>query len=186
MQNQQNKIETSKPSKEGRCAKEMEVYELLETLGISFERLDHEETATIEACHEVDRQLGVSMCKNLFLCNSQKTKFYLLLMPGETKFITKELCRQINSARLSFAPAQYMEKYLNITPGAVSIMGLMNDKEKAISLLLDKKIMESEYLGCHPCVNTASLKVKTIDIISKFLAFTGHDYTVVELTGDEK
>lgn len=174
----------TKPSPEGRLPKEMAVYELLEELQISYERLDHEATATIEACQDVDKLLGIEICKNLFLCNTQKTKFYLLMMPGRKKFRTKEVSKQIQSARLSFATAEYMEEFLNITPGAVSIMGLMNDKDKRVQLLIDRDVLEAEYLGCHPCVNTASLKLKTKDVIEKFLAYTGHDYITVELMED--
>lgn len=178
-------IYKGKPSPEGRLSRETAVYELLEKLNIPYERLDHEAVASIEACQGVDKILDIKLCKNLFLCNAQRTKFYLLLMPGEKKFSTKEVCRQIQSARLSFAPEQYMEKLLNISPGAVSVMGLMNDKDNEVRLLIDREVLESEYLGCHPCVNTTSLKLKTADVISRFLPYTGHDYTVVELTDDE-
>ena len=171
----------NRPSPEGRQPEEMAVYELLEQLHIPYERLDHGATATIEACQDVDRLLGIEICKNLFLCNAQKTSFYLLMMPGRKKFSTKEVCRQIGSSRLSFAPAEFMEEYLHIRPGAVSVMGLMNDREKRVRLLIDGDVLESEYIGCHPCVNTASLKIKTMDLLSRFLPFTGHDYTVVEL-----
>ncbi len=172
---------TTKPSPEGRLAKEMAVYDLLEELHIPYERVDHEEAASIEDCQNVDKLLGIQICKNLFLCNSQKTAFYLLLMPGEKKFLTKDLSKQIGSARLSFAGAEYMERFLNITPGSVSIMGLMNDNEHQVKLLIDRDVLKDEYLGCHPCVNTSSLKLKMADVLEKFLPFTGHDYTVVEL-----
>lgn len=172
---------TTKPSPEGRLAKEMAVYDLLEELHIPYERVDHEEAASIEDCHNVDKLLGIQICKNLFLCNSQKTAFYLLLMPGEKKFLTKDLSKQIGSARLSFAGAEYMERFLNITPGSVSIMGLMNDREHQVKLLIDKDVLKEEYFGCHPCINTSSLKLKTTDVLEKFLPFTGHDYTVVNL-----
>lgn len=169
------------PSPEGRMEKEMAVYALLEKLQIPYLRLDHEPMMTIEACADVDRLLGITICKNLFLCNAQKTKFYLLLMPGAKRFDTKTFCRQIESPRLSFAPAEYMEKFLNITPGSVSIMGLMNDAEKQVSLYIDKEVLESEEIGCHPCINTSSLRLKTADVLNKFLPYTGHGYGVVEL-----
>lgn len=172
---------TTKPSPEGRLAKEMAVYDLLEELHIPYARVDHEEAASIEDCHNVDKLLGIQICKNLFLCNSQKTAFYLLLMPGEKKFLTKDLSKQIGSARLSFAGAEYMEKFLNITPGSVSIMGLMNDREHQVKLLIDKDVLKDEYFGCHPCINTSSLKLKMADVLEKFLPYTGHDYTVVNL-----
>lgn len=173
------------PEKEGRLPREMAVYHLLKQLEIPYKRMDHEAMATIEACRGVDELLGITMCKNLFLCNSQKTQFYLLMMPGDKKFKTKELSKQIGSARLSFASEEFMEEFLHISPGAVSIMGLMNDKENRVRLLIDEDVLKEEYLGCHPCVNTASLKLRTTDVLEKFLPYVKHDYTVVQLTGEE-
>ena len=164
-----------------RLEREIQVYDLLDRLGIAYERTDHEEANTMEACNEIDKILDVVICKNLFLCNRQETQFYLLMMPGDKPFKTKDLSKQIGSARLSFAKAEYMEEYLHIKPGAVSIMGLMNDTEKHVQLLVDKPVLESEYLGCHPCVSTSSMKLKTKDILEKFLPAVGHDMVVVEL-----
>ena len=172
------------PSPNGRLHKEMAVYELLDNLNIPYLRLDHEVTASVEACHDVDRILGIHICKNLFLCNAQKTDFYLLMMPGDKKFKTKELSAQIHSARLSFAGPEYMEEFLNISPGSVSVIGLMNDGNKRVRLLIDRDILQDEYVGCHPCVNTSSLKIKTEDILNKFLPYVEHDYTVVDLVGE--
>ncbi len=166
---------------EGRLEREIRVYDLLDRLGIAYDRVDHQAVMTMEGCQEIDGTLGVSMCKNLFLCNAQKTSFYLLLMPDDKKFRTKDLSRQIQSARLSFAGAEYMEKYLDIEPGAVSVMGLMNDTGQNVRLLIDRETLEAEYLGCHPCVNTSSLKIKMSDILEKFLPDTGHGYTAVDL-----
>lgn len=174
----------TKPSHKGRLSKEMAVYDLLEQLQIPYLRLDHEVTASVEACHDVESILGIHICKNLFLCNSQRTQFYLLMMPGGKKFKTKELSAQINSARLSFAEAEYMEKFLNITPGSVSVMGLMNDKDKRVRLLIDRDVLAEEYIGCHPCVNTSSLRLRTADVLERFLPYVGHEYTEVELTGE--
>lgn len=165
----------------GRLEKEIKVYDLLDSLGIEYERTDHEEANTMEACNEIDKVLDVIICKNLFLCNRQETQFYLLMMPGEKPFKTKDISKQIGSARLSFGKAEFMEEYLNIKPGAVSIMGLMNDTEKHVQLLIDKPVLESEYLGCHPCVSTSSLKLKTKDVLEKFLPAVGHEPIVVDL-----
>lgn len=172
------------PEEENRLPREMAVYQLLKELKLPYKRLDHEATATIEACRGVDELLGITMCKNLFLCNTQKTQFYLLLMPGDKKFKTKELSKQIGSARLSFASEEFMEEFLHISPGAVSVMGLMNDKDNRVRLLIDEDILKEEYLGCHPCVNTASLRIKTEDVIKKFLPYVKHEYTVVHLLGE--
>lgn len=142
---------------------------------------------TMEACEEIDRTLsegvekGVAICKNLFLCNRQATDFYLLLIPGDKPFKTKYLSAQIGSSRLSFAKPEYMEQYLDITPGSVSVLGLMNDTDHKVNLVFDGDILRSEYIGCHPCMNTSSLKIKTSDILEKFLPYTGHTWTSVEL-----
>ena len=165
----------------GRPDKEIRVYDLLDSLGIEYDRTDHEAAMTMEDCNEIDRILDVIICKNLFLCNRQKTKFYLLMMPGDKVFKTKDISQQIGSARLSFAGAEEMEQFLDITPGSVSVMGLMNDTENHVQLLMDKPVAESELLGCHPCVNTASLRMKTRDVMEKFLPAVHHDAIVVDL-----
>ena len=165
----------------GRLPKEIKTYDILDKLEIPFTRVDHEVVATVEACGEVDRLLQSPLCKNLFLCNSQKTKFYLLMMPGRKRFVTKEFCRQIESPRLSFAPEEYMIKFLDITPGSVSVFGLANDTEKQVKLVIDKDILEGARVGCHPCINTSSLCVAMKDIIEKFLPYVEHDYMVVDL-----
>jgi Ala-tRNA(Pro) deacylase len=168
-----------------RLPREIRTYDFLDSLGIEYFRTDHEAANTMEACNRIDAVLGVVICKNLFLCNRQKTAFYLLMMPGDKKFKTKELSAQINSARLSFADPEDMLKYLDIEPGAVSIMGLMNDKDHAVQLLIDEDVLKGSQIGCHPCVNTSSLKMDTKDVIEKFLPATGHDYMTVHLVGED-
>lgn len=168
----------------GRLAREVRTYDYLDALGIAYQRTDHERADNMEACNVIDAVLGVIICKNLFLCNRQKTKFYLLMMPGDKKFKTKELSSQINSSRLSFAEPEDMLKYLDIEPGAVSIMGLMNDIGHDVSLLIDEDVLKDEYVGCHPCVCTSSLKIRTSDVIERFLPSTGHDYQTVHLVGE--
>ena len=170
-----------KPSHKGRLLKEMAVYELLDKLEISYQRVDHEAAATVEDCHDVDEALGIHICKNLFLCNRQKTDFYLLMMPGLKKFKTKELSAQLGVARLSFAEAAYMEEFLDITPGSVSVMGLMNDRGNQVTLLIDEDVIREEYVGCHPCINTSSIRMKMDDLLQKFLPAVRHEYTSVHL-----
>lgn len=173
-------------AEEGRLEKEIRTYDLLDSLGIEYWRIDHEAAFTMEACEEIDRTLGDAViCKNLFLCNRQKTDFYLLMMPGDKTFKTKELSHQIGSARLSFADAEDMEKYLDITPGSVSVMGLMNDRDHAVRLLVDEDVLKGEYFGCHPCVNSSSLKLRVADVFGSFLEAVHHDMTVVKLVGEE-
>ena len=178
------KLENGRPENtEGRLEKEIRVYDFLDKLGVEYQRVDHEAAMTMEACEEIDRTLGdgTAICKNLFLCNRQETDFYLLLMPGDKPFKTKDLSKQINSARLSFADESYMEEFLDITPGSVSIMGLMNDTDNHVQLLMDKEVLEGETLGCHPCINTSSLKLKTKEVMQKFLPAVHHEAVIVEL-----
>lgn len=172
---------TTRPDPAGRLPKEMAVYDFLERLEIPYVRVDHEVTPSIEACHDVDKMLGISLCKNLFLCNAGKTKFYLLMMPGDKQFKTKDLSKQIQSSRLSFAPAEFMEKLLAITPGSVSVLGLMNDKNHQVQLVIDQEVVKQEYLGCHPCINTSSLKLRTSDVLYKLLPALGHEPVFVQL-----
>lgn len=172
---------------DGRLDKEIRVYDFLDKLGIQYQRIDHEAAMTMEACKEIDRALGdnTTICKNLFLCNRQETDFYLLLMPGDKPFKTKDLSAQIHSARLSFAKPEYMEKYLDITPGSVSVLGLMNDSDKKVQLLIDEDVMKEPYFGCHPCINTSSLKFTTEDLMQKIIPALEHEPVTVTLPTPE-
>ena len=170
----------------GRLEREIKVYDLLDSLGIKYFRTDHGPADTMEACHEIDAVLETLVCKNLFLCNRQQTQFYLLMMPGDKPFKTKDLSKQIDSARLSFASPEHMEEFLHISPGSVSIMGLMNDTKNRVQLLVDKPVIESEDLGCHPCVNTSSLKMRTRDVFEKFLPAVHHEPIIVDLPFPEE
>ena len=163
-----------------RLPKEQRCYDMLDRLGIAYSRVDHKHADTIEACHEIEQTLGAEICKNLFLTNRQQTEFYLLLMPGDKPFKTKILSKQIGSARLSVASPVHMQELLDITPGAVSVLGLMNDIGK-VHLVIDSDLLKDEFIGCHPCINTSTLKIKTADMIEKFLPEVGHEYAVVEL-----
>ena len=181
------KLEKGSPADySDRLEKEKRCYELLDNLGLEYFRCDHPDANanTMEDCRAIDAILEALVCKNLFLCNRQETQFYLLMMPGDKPFKTKELSSQIGSARLSFASAEYMEKFLDITPGSVSILGLMNDKDKAVKLLVDEDVLKDEFVGCHPCINTTSLKLKKADMFGAVLEKLGHEMTVVKLTGN--
>ncbi len=172
-------------SMDGREEKEIRVYDLLDELGIYYDQVDHPRADNMEACRAVDEVLNAVICKNLFLCNRQQTNFYLLMIPDGKVFKTKELSKQIGSARLSFAPPEKMTEYLNIEPGAVSVMGLMNDTENHVRLLVDEDVLAGEWVGCHPCVNTASIQLHTEDLFTRFLERVHHDYTPVHLVGEE-
>ena len=166
---------------EGRLPKEIRSYDLLDSLGVEYERIDHEPAMTMEICEAIDAALGATICKNLFLCNRQETDFYLLMMPGDKPFKTKDLSSQIGSSRLSFASPEHMERFLDITPGSVSVLGLMNDKDGAVRLLIDEDVLGGEYIGCHPCINTSSLRIRTADMMEKVIPAMKHSPTMVKL-----
>ena len=165
----------------GRLEKEIRTYDFLDGLGVEYDRVDHGPAMTMEDCKEADEILQATICKNLFLCNRQKTAFYLLMIPDTKVFHTKDLSAQIGSARLSFASPEYMEEFLDITPGSVSVMGLMNDKEHRVQLLIDEDVLGGEYIGCHPCINTSSIRLKTKDLVEKVIPAMNHPFMKVKL-----
>ena len=156
-------------------------FSLLEELGIGYDRVSSEPADTMEKCAAVGEALGMSVCKNLFLCNRQKTQFYLLCMGPDKPFHTKDLSRQIGSARLSFAPEESLWELLRCTPGSATILGLPNDKERLVQLLMEREVYQAEYFSCHPCVCTSTLKLKTADVLEKFLPRTGHQVKLVDM-----
>ena len=166
---------------EGRLDKEIRCYDLLDTLGVEYQRIDHEAAMTMEACAEIGKVLDATICKNLLLCNRQCTSFYLLMIPGDKQFKTSVLSREIGSSRLSFAKPEYMEEYLDITPGSVSVLGLMNDHDHHVQLLMDEDVLKGEYFGCHPCINTSSLRIRTADLLEKILPAMDHPARIVAL-----
>ena len=169
----------------GRLDKEIRVYDFLDRLGVTYTRVDHEEANTMEACAAIDDILGTTICKNLLLCNRQCTDFYLLMLPGGKPFRTSELSKQIGSSRLSFADGSYMEQFLDITPGSLSVLGLMNDKEDRVQLLIDEELLQGDCIGCHPCINTSSLAIKTAELMEKIIPATGHEPRMVSLSTPE-
>jgi len=175
-------LQTGRPADfADRLAKEQRVYELLDSLGIAYTRVDHAPAMTMEACAAVDAALGTVMCKNLLLCNRQCTDFYLLLMPGDKPFKTSVLSKQIGSSRLSFADGSYMEQFLDITPGSLSVLGLMNDRDHRVRLLIDGDVLKGETVGVHPCINTSSLGIAVRDLTEKLIPALGHAPTMVSL-----
>ena len=176
------KLEQGRPVDfEAREAKEQRVYALLDGLEIAYQRIDHEAAMTMEACREVDEALGATICKNLLLCNRQGTAYYLLMLPGEKTFKTSVFSKLIGSSRLSFAPGEAMVELLDILPGSLSVMGLMNDRENRVTLYVDGDILRGEFVGCHPCVNTSSLRIRTADLVERIIPAMGHEMHVVEL-----
>lgn len=176
------KLQNGRPADTtGRLEKELRCYDLLDRLGVPYERVDHAPAMTMEVCQEIDRVLNAVICKNLFLCNRQKTAFYLLTMPGGKPFQTKVLSAQLGTTRLSFAPPELMGSMLRCTPGSASVLGLAYDTERRVRLVMDRAVHDAAWFGCHPCKNDASLRLRTEDLLHVFLPHTGHDVTVVDL-----
>ena len=176
------KLQNGRPADTtGRLEKELRCYDLLDRLGVPYERVDHAPAMTMEVCQEIDRVLNAVICKNLFLCNRQKTQFYLLCMEPDKPFHTKDLSAQIGSARLSFAPEEKLWELLHCTPGSATILGLANDADHQVRLLMERGVYEAPFLSCHPCICTSSLKLKMSDVLAKLLPHTGHEITVVDL-----
>ncbi len=156
-------------------------FALLDSLHVPYRRVEHEPAETMEVCAAVSDALGARICKNLFLCNRQQTAFYLLTMPEDKPFYTKDLSHQIGSSRLSFAPPDKMEELLGCSPGSASVLGLANDTERRVHLVMDREVAEAEQFACHPCDNTGSLTIATRDLLEKVLPHTGHAWEIVEL-----
>ena len=175
-------MQKGRPADEsGRMDKEIRTYDFLDTLGVPFDRIDHDPAMTMEDCVEVDKIFGATMCKNLFLCNRQKTRFYLLLIPGDKHFLTRELSGHLGVSRLSFADAEHMLRYLDITPGSVSVMGLLNDKENNVQLVIDRNVVKAEWFACHPCINTSSIRFSMKDFLEKIIPALKHEAVYVDL-----
>ena len=181
------KLEQGRPADfAARLPKGVRVYDLLDHLEVDYQYIDHEAAMTMEACAAIDEAMGATMCKNLMLCNRQCTAFYLLLLPGDKPFKTSVLSKQIGSSRLSFAGAEYMERFLDITPGSLSVLGLMNDTDHQVQLLIDQDVLEGEFIGCHPCINTSSLRLRTRDLMEKIIPAMGHEPRIVNLPAVEE
>ena len=166
----------------GRLDKEIRCYDLLDRLGVSYQRIDHVEANTMEACAAIDEALNATICKNLLLCNRQHTSFYLLMLPGNKHFKTSVFSKQIGSSRLSFADPEYMEAFLGITPGSVSVLGLMNDRENKVQLVIDEDVLKGDFFGCHPCINTSSLRIATKDLVEKIIPAMGHEPLILPIS----
>ena len=138
----------------------------------------------MEECEAVSQALHTPICKNLFLCNRQKTAFYLLLLPASKPFRTKEITAQLGCARLSFAGEEQLASLLHLTPGSATIFGLQYDTENRVQLVVDRDLLYEAYFGCHPCINTSTIRLKTSDVFDRLTHALHHDYTLVTLKGE--
>jgi len=164
-----------------RSSVELACYDLLDRLSIPYSHLDHPPAATMQDCIEIDRRLGCAMCKNLFLTNKQKTRFFLLLMPADKPFRTADFSKIVASSRLSFASSEDMERLLGLSPGAVTLLGLMHDTNNEVTLCVDEELLTQDLIGIHPCVNTSSISLAVSDAFGPLIAAMHHEMTIVQL-----
>ena len=164
-----------------RPAKEIRTYDFLDHLGIEYYRIDHAPATgdDLSLLAAIEESLDARICNNLLLANRQRTRFYMLMLPSDKRFRSSEVSKQAGSSRLHFAEPEYMEELIDCTPGSASIMGLINDRDRRVQLLVDEDILRSEYVGCHPCINTSSLRIRSKDLFETFLQAAEHDYIAV-------
>lgn len=172
---------TGRPEKGSRAEIEERSYDLLDALGISFTRVDHDSASSMDDLNEADKILGCTIAKNLFLTNRQQTDFYLLVMPGSKPFKTKYLSAQLGCSRLSFASEEHLEALLGVKSGSASVLGLMNDSEKRVKLVFDAELLKQPLFACHPCINTSSIAFSTEAMLQKLLPALGAEPALVEL-----
>lgn len=160
---------------------EKKVFALLDKLKIAYECVENDVVESMEECKEVDEALGTEIRKSIFLCNKKKTSFFLVVMPAEKSLDTATLSNKIGVPHLSFASAEHMEQHLGALPGSASVMGLINDEDDYVQLIIDKEVADCEWFGCNPGINTAHLKMKTSDLINKFLPKINHRAKIMAL-----
>ena len=160
------------------------VYQLLEKLNIGYRKVEHPEAGSMEDLAEAEKQLGAVICKNLFLCNRQKTVFYLLLIPGGKRFKTSVVSKLIGSSRLSFGEPDKLYELLGVHPGSITPLGLAFDEAHQVNLLIDREVLALDEVGMHPLVNTASLAMKTDDLMKIYFPFTGHESTILDIPAE--
>lgn len=177
-----NTLYTGRPE-EQRSEVEMAIYDKLDELDIEYKRADHEHADTMEDCMLIESVLDAKICKNLFLCNRQKTSFYMLLMPGDKPFKTKYLTSQLKCARLSFAEADKMQEYLQTFPGSVSALELIFDTENNIQLVIDNDLMKEKYICGHPGINTSTVRLLRDDML-KYVHAVKHEPTFIFLPNE--
>lgn len=163
-----------------RTPQEERIYDLLEQLALPFLRVDHDHADTIEACLEVEGILGAKICKNLFLCDRQQTQFYLLLMPGDKPFKTKDLSPLLGCARLSFAGETHLARLLQTVPGSVSALELCFDSGHQVQLVIDRALLQDTHISGHPGQSTSTLRLTQEDLL-RYVRATGHNPTVIDL-----
>jgi len=169
------------PPSEFKTVLQEKTYRALQELHIPFERVDTDEAITMEDCIQINKVLNVKVVKTLFLCNRQQTSFYLFITAGDKPFKTKDFSKALGVSRVSFAPADLMEKMLGTKVGATTVFSALLDKDNAIPVVFDKEVTCEEWYGCTDGTTTCYMKVKTEHILHAFLPYTKHLPLIIEV-----
>lgn len=175
-----SEILTAFPEDE-RSALEMKVYDKIRETGIPFERVDNDSISTMEECAEVGEVLGTEICKSILACTRNKSDYYLIIMPGDKRFVTKLVSHAIGSSRLSFASPEDMEELLGTTPGNASPLSVVNDKDGRVKLVMDSELAGGELIACNTGANTTHIRFRTADLLDKYLPACGHEALVIDI-----
>lgn len=157
------------------------VYQTLVKLHIPFERVHTDEAITMEDCTQIDATLKMKMVKTLFLCNRQKTNYYLFITCGTKPFRSKDFSNALGVPRVSFAPVDKMEELLQTKVGAATVFSALLDKNQQVQIVFDKDVLAEEWYGCSDGTTTGYMKVRTAQILHEFLTFAGHTPAVIEV-----
>lgn len=156
-------------------------YKFLSENNIEFSRVDNDEAVTMEDCIEIDKALDMKTVKTLFLCNRQKTQFYLFVTEGDKPFVTKDFSSALGISRVSFASAEMLDEIIGTKVGATTIFGVLREQAQEVRVVFDKAVCESEWFGCSDGTTSCYMKLKTDDILNKLLPSSGHTYEVIEV-----
>ncbi len=156
------------------------IYELFAANGITYRRYDHEPVYT---CDEADRAVpatGAAHTKNLFLRDKKGQRHWLLVTLCEKSIDLKQVAERIGGDKLSLGSSDRLARYLGVTPGSVTVLSLINDPRRDVTLVIDQDVWDASAVQAHPLVNTATLVISQADL-RRFLAMTGHEPQIVRL-----
>jgi len=162
------------------------IYEALEELKIPFDRVENDFMISMEDCEAVNKKMNTRMAKNLFLCNRQKTEFYLFITKDNKHFNTKIFSKAMGISRVSFAPEETLTEYLGTKIGATTIFSLVYDKDCKVHLVIDKDVLEEKFHACNDGTNNAHIKITTKDLMEKYLKYTKHEPVIIEFKEEEE
>ena len=153
------------------------VYETFSALGIKYGRVDTDPGLTMEDCRHIDAKIGVRIVKTIFLCNRQQTEFYLYVTTDDKPFVTREFCGSLGIPRVSFASAEKLWELTGVRVGATTILSAILPQAAGVHLVMDRSVAEGEWFACTDGTATCFVKIRTKDLLERYLPASGHDLT---------